>query len=68
MLTLSLSMKKPPNLWLLIRLVGSRIPIGDGYAVIANKGSEALIAQINQALLSMEEDGTYPQIYSNYFN
>ena len=52
----------------LFRLVGSRIPIGDGYAVMASKGSEALIAQINQALLSMEEDGTYLQIYSNYFN
>lgn len=51
----------------LYRLIGTKIPIGDGYAIMANKDNGPLIAQINKALLHMEADGTYLQIYSKYF-
>lgn len=47
--------------------IGSRIPIGNGYGVMALQGQEALIEKINQALLSMMGDGSYLAIYSRYF-
>ncbi len=47
--------------------VGSIIPIGQGYAFMANRDQAKLIEQINQALLSMEKDGSYLKIYDNYF-
>ncbi len=49
------------------KLIGSKIPIGKGYGIMANKGQDALMKRINQALLNMEEDGTYLQIYTRYF-
>ena len=51
----------------LYKLIGAEIPTGDGYGIIANKGQEKLITQINEALLHMEEDGTYLKIYTRYF-
>ena len=51
----------------LFKLVGGKIPIGNGYAVMAKIGEENLIAQINQSLLQIEQDGTYVAIYSRYF-
>jgi glutamine transport system substrate-binding protein len=47
--------------------IGGRIPIGNGYGVMANQGQEALVEKINQALLSMMADGSYVAIYSLYF-
>lgn len=60
------------NYWLMngsgiYKLIGSRIPIGNGYSVMANLGQEELIKKINQALLSMMADGSYLAIYSRYF-
>ena len=52
----------------LFKSVGSNIPIGKGYGIMANKDQDKLIDQINQALLDMEADGTYLQIYNNYFD
>lgn len=49
------------------KLVGPRISVGNGYGIMANQGQEPLIAQINQALLSIQADGTYATIYSRYF-
>ena len=49
------------------RLIGKKIPIGNGYGILANMGQEALMAKINQALQSMMADGTYSNIYSRYF-
>lgn len=52
----------------LVRLVGDSIPIGLGYGIISNKSNGDLIAKVNAALLSMQNDGTYLKIYSRYFN
>lgn len=49
------------------KLIGSQIPVGSGYVIMANKGQDQMIAQINRALLNMEGDGTYLKIYSRYF-
>jgi arginine transport system substrate-binding protein len=51
----------------LYRIIGTRIPVGDGYGIMTNLGQEALIDKINKALLSMEADGTYLAIYTRYF-
>lgn len=48
--------------------VGNSIPLGLGYGIIANKSLFDLIAKINQALLSMENDGSYLNIYNTYFS
>ena len=49
------------------RLVGDPFPIGNGYTIMGNRGNEQLITQINQALYSMEQDGTYTKLYDRYF-
>lgn len=49
------------------RAVGPKIPVGNGYGILANVGQEALIAQINLALKSMMADGSYAAIYAKYF-
>ena len=49
------------------KLIGSRIPLGNGYGVMANIGQERLISAINQALRAMLADGSYLAIYSRYF-
>ena len=51
----------------LFRLVGNKIPIGNGYAIMAKEGEEALIKNINHALINMESDGSYLKIYKRYF-
>lgn len=63
---------EPAKFWMVnnsgvYKLVGSKIPIGKGYGIMANKGQDQLMEQINQALLSMEKDGTYLKIYTRYF-
>jgi len=52
----------------LYKLIGSPIPVGNGYGIMANKDQSQLIAQINQALLKLEANGTYLKIYSHYFS
>ena len=49
------------------KLIGTDIPIGKGYGIMANTGKEPLIQQINQALLDIESDGTYLKIFNRYF-
>ena len=51
----------------LYKLIGNQIETGEGYGIMANKGQEKLIAQINHALMSMQADGTYLEIYTRYF-
>ena len=41
--------------------------MGEGYAIMAHKNNSDLIKKINQALLDMEQDGTYLRIYNRYF-
>lgn len=51
----------------LFKLVGGPISIGVGYGIMANLNNSALINQINGALISMENDGSYLSIYNRYF-
>ncbi len=51
----------------LYNLVGSQLPVGNGYAIMTTPDQARLIAQMNQELLSMEADGTYLTLYKRYF-
>lgn len=51
----------------LFKLIGSSITVGQGYGIMANRNSRALITRINQVLIAMENDGTYLAIYKKYF-
>ncbi len=48
------------------KLIGDSHPIGLGNGAMVMNTQKALIDQINQALLAMENDGTYSQIYNRY--
>lgn len=50
-----------------LKLVGNKIPMGNGYGILALKKNTPLLGQINKALLSIEADGTYINIYNRYF-
>lgn len=47
--------------------VGASIPLGNGYGIMANLQSLSLINNINQALSTIEADGTYIKLYNLYF-
>ncbi|OGV47585.1 MAG: hypothetical protein A3F46_00650 [Legionellales bacterium RIFCSPHIGHO2_12_FULL_42_9] len=49
------------------RVVGDPFPIGNGYTIMGKRGDEQLITDINKALHSMEQDGTYTTLYDRYF-
>ncbi|WP_133127283.1 transporter substrate-binding domain-containing protein [Legionella nagasakiensis] len=49
------------------KYVGAPISIGMGYGILANINSIQLINRINNALIDMENDGTYLSIYNRYF-
>ncbi|HAU1272807.1 TPA: transporter substrate-binding domain-containing protein, partial [Legionella pneumophila] len=49
------------------KLIGDKIPIGEGYAIMANPEQIVLIKKINKILLEMEADGAYLRIYREYF-
>jgi ABC-type amino acid transport substrate-binding protein len=49
-------------------LVGSEIPMGNGYSIMADKKHGLQMMQMNHALLEMMADGTYLKIYSHYFH
>ena len=51
----------------IFKLIGHQFPIGNGYAVMGKQGQEALMSQINETLLKIEQDGTYEKIYNSYF-
>lgn len=51
----------------LFKLIGSKIPIGNGYGAMAKQINAPLIKLMNQALLNMEADGSYLDIYKRYF-
>lgn len=50
------------------KLIGSQIPTGHGYGIMANLDQGKLIADINATLLKMEADGTYLDIFTRYFD
>lgn len=49
------------------KLIGSPIPLGKGFGIMAKLGKNDLINNVNIALQNMESDGTYLKIYSHYF-
>lgn len=49
------------------KLIGNKIPIGEGYAVMTHLENTELINRINQIILQMEDDGTFIHLYSKYF-
>ncbi|HAT8674133.1 ABC transporter substrate-binding protein [Legionella pneumophila] len=51
-----------------LKMVGDQIPIGNGYGILALKNNAPLIMKINKALLQIEKDGTYLEIYNTYFS
>ncbi len=51
----------------LFKLVGDAMPLGIGYGIMANASKAALIDRVNQAIVSMQNDGTYLAIYKQYF-
>lgn len=50
-----------------IKFVGKNISLGDGYGIIALSDKTPLIDEINKAILSIEQDGTYVSIYQKYY-
>ncbi len=50
----------------IFKSVGNPIPIGLGNGVVGMLSSAPLIEHINQALLAIQQDGTYVQIYNRY--
>lgn len=51
-----------------LKLVDIPMPDGHGYGIMANLQNTQLIERINQALLSIQNDGTYKKLYNRYFN
>jgi arginine transport system substrate-binding protein len=51
----------------LYKLIGNPISIGGGYGIMANPDQTKLMFEINRALLNIEADGTYLNIYTRYF-
>lgn len=49
------------------RTVGDKLPIGNGYGILATMRQGDLIDQVNMALQSMIADGSYTKIYAQYF-
>ena len=49
------------------KLIGSPKTLGLGYGIVAAKTSANLINNINQAIITIQNDGNYTQIYNTYF-
>ncbi|RUR08649.1 transporter substrate-binding domain-containing protein [Legionella sp. km772] len=48
------------------KLLGPKFRIGEGYGIMTQLHQTNLINQINEALLGMENDGTYIKLYKEY--
>ncbi|MDP3704486.1 MAG: transporter substrate-binding domain-containing protein [Legionellaceae bacterium] len=51
----------------LYQLIGDPIAIGNGYGLLTTEKHKDLIAQINEIISNMMNDGTYKKIYDQYF-
>ncbi len=49
------------------RLLGSEFPVGLGYGIMTTLTNTPLMLRINQALVSIEQDGTYLNLYKDSF-
>lgn len=52
----------------LFKLLGKRIPLGLGYGIMSDLKNSALVERIDTALIEMQDDGSYLDIYKKYFN
>ena len=52
----------------LYKLIGTEIPFGNNYSIMASNKYKMQMALVNHALLDMIADGTYLKIYNNYFS
>lgn len=50
------------------KLVDNKMPIGAGYTIVSVPAKSDLINDINAALIQMQNDGTYLNIYDKYFS
>ena len=51
----------------LLKLIDMPMPDGHGYGIMTNLNNTSLINRINNALLSIQNDGTYQHLYKHYF-
>lgn len=49
------------------QLLGPEFPIGEGYGIMAKFGRTDLMNKINKALIAIEKDGTYLNLYKSSF-
>ncbi len=52
----------------LYKLVGNALPVGNNYSIMTAINHASLLEQMNKALLTMMDDGTYLRIYKRYFD
>lgn len=50
------------------RLIGSEVPYGNGYGILTTSRNSELLKQLNHELLETIADGTYLQVYNQYFS
>ncbi|MFT4059919.1 MAG: transporter substrate-binding domain-containing protein, partial [Legionella sp.] len=48
------------------KLIGGKMSLGEGYGIITRPENIDLIYRINNALLKLENNGVYMQIYKKY--
>lgn len=51
----------------LLKKIGKPLKLGTGYGIITRLGNEAMINRINQALVDIQNDGSYLKVYRYYF-
>lgn len=51
----------------MFKLLGNEIPAGQGYGIMTSKTNTSLMDKVNNAILKMQSDGTYLNIYNTYF-
>ena len=52
----------------LFQIIGDPISFGLGYGIMTNQANGALMQRINNALIEMENDGTYLSLFKQYFD
>lgn len=51
-----------------IKTIGPEFELGEGYGIITLQDNEALIKDINKAIINMQTDGTYLAIFRKYYD
>lgn len=50
-----------------LKRIGHKLIIGNGYGIAVNKQNTELLNRLNNALITIEKNGTYAKIISNYY-